>query len=58
MFGGDVLTATDIAVRAGEKGIGDSSLVSEVTDEIVAKAQAAMKRLLEASSYRHSSATA
>ncbi|SJL08135.1 related to D-amino acid hydantoin hydrolase (hydantoinase) [Armillaria ostoyae] len=28
VFGGDILTATDIAVRAGKKDIGDASLVS------------------------------
>ncbi len=47
MFGGDILTATDIAVRAGKKDIGDASLVSAVSDELVVKAQYAMKRLLE-----------
>ncbi|KAK0211982.1 hydantoinase/oxoprolinase [Armillaria fumosa] len=47
VFGGDVLTATDIAVRAGKKEIGDASLVSAVCDEVVVKAQYAIKRLLE-----------
>ncbi|KAK0471126.1 hydantoinase/oxoprolinase [Armillaria novae-zelandiae] len=47
VFGGDALTATDIAVRSGKKEIGDASLVSTVSDEVVVKAQYAIKRLLE-----------
>ncbi|KAF8916302.1 hypothetical protein CPB85DRAFT_1432322 [Mucidula mucida] len=47
VFGGGILTATDIAVRAGERGIGDSTLVSQVEDEVVGKVQVAMKKLLE-----------
>lgn len=47
VFGGNILTATDVAVCAGEKDIGDASLVYTVSDDVVAKAQYAVKRLLE-----------
>ncbi|KAK0199608.1 Hydantoinase/oxoprolinase [Desarmillaria ectypa] len=47
VFGGDILTVTDIAVRTGEKDIGNASLVAAVSDGVVAKAQYAVKRLLE-----------
>lgn len=46
VFEGDVLTATDIAVAAGEK-IGNPDLVKDLDKELVAKAQARMKSLLE-----------
>lgn len=46
VFGGDTLTATDIAVAAGEK-IGKPELVSHLDAAIVAKAQARMKTMLE-----------
>ncbi|KAF8914962.1 DUF917-domain-containing protein [Mucidula mucida] len=47
VFGGSVLTATDIATRAGEKNIGDSTLVADITQDTVEKAQGVMKKLLE-----------
>ncbi|KAK0211955.1 hypothetical protein IW262DRAFT_343827 [Armillaria fumosa] len=47
VFGGDALTATDIALRAGKKEIGDASLVSAVSDEVVVKTQYAIEWLLE-----------
>ncbi|TPX20210.1 hypothetical protein DIZ76_016098 [Coccidioides immitis] len=46
VFGGDVLTATDIAVAAGEK-IGDPNLVQDVDQNTVADARARMKTMLE-----------
>lgn len=38
VFGGDTLTATDIAVRAGQAGIGDAGLVAAIPDALVAAA--------------------
>ncbi|RDW60077.1 putative hydantoinase [Coleophoma crateriformis] len=46
VFGGDVLTSTDIAVAAGEK-IGDSQLIKDISASTVAQAQAKMKILME-----------
>lgn len=46
VFGGDVLTTTDIAVAAGEP-IGDASLVKDLSQSTIAQAQARMKVLLE-----------
>lgn len=46
VFGGDVLTATDIAVAGGEK-IGDPSLVEYLKPSTVTDAQARMKFLME-----------
>ncbi|KAJ9223956.1 hypothetical protein DTO169C6_3576 [Paecilomyces variotii] len=46
VFGGDTLTATDIAVAAGEK-IGNPELVSHLSKSTVATAQAKMKQMLE-----------
>lgn len=45
-FGGDVLTATDIAVAAGED-IGDPSRVQDLSASSIALAQARIKALLE-----------
>lgn len=47
VFGGDILTATDIAVAAGEK-IGNSTLLKALPHDLVASAQATMKKKLEA----------
>ncbi|KAJ7914890.1 hydantoinase/oxoprolinase [Mycena leptocephala] len=47
VFGGDVLTATDIAVRSGVGGIGDAMKVECVSDEIVTQAKKVTKKLLE-----------
>lgn len=47
VFGGDVLTATDIAVAAGGESIGDFSLVKHLQASTVADAQAKIKALME-----------
>lgn len=49
MFGGDVLTASDIIVRSGRQLMGDPALVSSVPDDIVDKVQHKMNALLEVS---------
>ncbi|KAL2007497.1 hypothetical protein VTN00DRAFT_8935 [Thermoascus crustaceus] len=46
VFGGDTLTATDIAVAAGEK-VGNPELVSHLSKETVSIARAKMKTTLE-----------
>lgn len=46
VFGGDILTATDIAVAAGEP-IGDRSLVNYLPSSSIILAQARMKAMLE-----------
>jgi hypothetical protein len=38
VFGGNILTTTDIAVRAGQATIGDPSLVAHLPDSLVAAA--------------------
>ena len=47
VFGGDVLTATDIAVRLGMADIGDASLVRDVPAELAEKALDAIRVLAE-----------
>ncbi|KAJ7746610.1 hydantoinase/oxoprolinase [Mycena metata] len=47
VFGGDILTTTDISVRSGVVGIGNATQVEDVTDEIVARAKIVTKKLLE-----------
>ncbi|THU86391.1 hydantoinase/oxoprolinase [Dendrothele bispora CBS 962.96] len=47
VFSGDILTATDISVRGGVNGIGDSSQVADVSDEVLEKAGRVIKRLVE-----------
>ncbi|KAF7375145.1 DUF917-domain-containing protein [Mycena sanguinolenta] len=47
VFGGQVLTATDIAVRSGAGGIGNATLVADLTDEIVSRARKVTTKLLE-----------
>eukprot|EP00698_Gefionella_okellyi_P025354 TRINITY_DN9247_c0_g2_i1.p1 TRINITY_DN9247_c0_g2~~TRINITY_DN9247_c0_g2_i1.p1 ORF type:complete len:947 (+),score=217.66 TRINITY_DN9247_c0_g2_i1:400-2841(+) len=42
VFGGQVLTATDIAVAAGQTGIGDPSLVSSIPQAVILSAQRGM----------------
>jgi N-methylhydantoinase A/oxoprolinase/acetone carboxylase beta subunit len=44
VFGGDVLTATDLAVAAGEAGIGDASLVADLDPALV---KAARRRIAD-----------
>ncbi|EHY59694.1 hypothetical protein HRR83_001032 [Exophiala dermatitidis] len=46
VFGGDVLTATDIAVANGEE-IGDPSKVSDLSPELISRTQARIKKMLE-----------
>lgn len=46
-FGGDVLTATDIAVRLGNAALGDPSLVADLDDDLVQKAAAEIRLMLE-----------
>jgi N-methylhydantoinase A/oxoprolinase/acetone carboxylase beta subunit len=46
VFGGDTLTATDIAVAAGEK-IGNPELVSHLSKTTVARAQSRIKIMME-----------
>ncbi|KAG9958941.1 beta subunit of N-methylhydantoinase A/acetone carboxylase, partial [Aureobasidium melanogenum] len=47
VFGGDILTASDIAVAAGKAKIGDSTLVKHLDAKEVADAQCSIKALLE-----------
>jgi N-methylhydantoinase A/oxoprolinase/acetone carboxylase beta subunit len=46
VFGGDILTATDIAVAAGED-IGDPAFIKDLSQLSITKAQAKIKALLE-----------
>lgn len=46
-FGGDICTATDIAVRLGIAELGDKNLVSHITEEFAQKAQKAIRTLCE-----------
>ncbi|WEW61398.1 hypothetical protein PRK78_006888 [Emydomyces testavorans] len=46
VFGGDVFTATDIAVAAGQK-IGNPKLVKDLDQAMVTKAKSRMKEMLE-----------
>lgn len=48
VFGGDVLTATDIAVAAGCAAIGDRSRVSHLDAAFVRRCHEAIRRLLDA----------
>lgn len=47
VFGGDVLTATDVVVAAGLADVGNPDLVSSLSSEVTLKAQAAIARALE-----------
>lgn len=47
VFGGSVMTATDIAVRLGMVDIGDSSLVMGISQDTAKKALDAIRRLIE-----------
>ena len=47
IFGGDTLTATDIAVRLGMYQLGDPSRVSHISDELARKALAAIGTMVE-----------
>jgi len=47
VFGGNTLTATDIAVAAGQADIGDKSLVAHLDKDMVAEAVDLMHRMIE-----------
>lgn len=47
VFGGDTLTATDIAVAAGYAAIGDRARVAHLPDELVARAALWMREMVE-----------
>lgn len=47
VFGGDVMTATDIAVRLGMAEVGDASKVAHIDEAFALKALAAMRELVE-----------
>lgn len=47
VFGGDVLTATDIAVRLGMVELGDASKVAHIPEELAKKALATIGTLVE-----------
>lgn len=47
IFGGDTLTATDIAVRLGMYQLGDPSKVSHIPEDLARKALAAMSAMVE-----------
>ncbi len=47
VFGGDVLTATDVAVRLGMVELGDASKVAHISEELAKKALAAIGTLVE-----------
>ncbi|KAJ7352476.1 Hydantoinase/oxoprolinase [Mycena albidolilacea] len=47
IFGGQTLTATDIAVRFGAGGIGDATKVADISNEVVTKARMVTTKLLE-----------
>lgn len=48
VFGGDVLTATDIAVRCGlATDVGDASLVADIDEDLAQKALAKIREMVE-----------
>ncbi len=47
VFGGDTLTATDIAVRLGMVELGDKSKVAHISEELAGKALCAIRELVE-----------
>lgn len=47
IFGGDTLTASDIAVASGDANFGDPSLVADLSPEIVTEARKAIARLID-----------
>ena len=49
VFGGDTLTATDIAVRLGMADIGDPAKVAHISESLAQKAMAAIRELVEES---------
>lgn len=47
VFGGDTLTATDIAVRLGMAQVGDPAKVASIPEELAQKAMSAIRELIE-----------
>ena len=47
VFGGDVMTATDIAVRLGMAEVGDAALVADIPQDVAARAMDAMRETVE-----------
>ena len=47
VFGGDTMTATDIAVRLGMAEVGDRALVADSREDVAERAMAAMRALVE-----------
>ena len=47
VFGGDVITATDVAVRLGMVELGDASLANSIPLEVAKKAMSAIRHLIE-----------
>ena len=47
VFGGDTLTATDIAVRLGMAEVGDASLVADIPLNLAQKAQEVIREMVE-----------
>lgn len=47
VFGGDTLTATDIAVAAGAASVGDAARVADLDPALVARARASMREMTE-----------
>ena len=47
VFGGDTMTATDIAVRLGMASVGDPSLVADIPQDVAERAMAVMRAMVE-----------
>lgn len=47
VFGGDTMTATDIAVRLGLAKVGDAGLVADIPNDLAERALAAIRELVE-----------
>lgn len=47
VFGGDVMTATDVAVRLGMAKVGDPALAAGIPEDVAQRALAAMRELVE-----------
>ncbi|EKM56953.1 uncharacterized protein PHACADRAFT_254369 [Phanerochaete carnosa HHB-10118-sp] len=47
VFGGDVLTATDVVVADGTVEIGENVRVADISSDVIQKSRDAIKRLLE-----------
>jgi N-methylhydantoinase A/oxoprolinase/acetone carboxylase beta subunit len=47
VFGGDIMTSTDITVASGKADLGDASKVKHIPDTVLVKARDRIKRILE-----------